>query len=444
MTLEAKFETGAPEPPFDAGTIPWAYGDDRITALVRSPDSLYVYWEITDDAIARARKRLGPAGDHGWFNLRLYDTTAREFDGINAHSYFDVTVDRETRDYFFDLRQPTASFHVEVGIKSHEGYFQPIARSGRADFPRKEPSQDRSLEWLSVTSEPHPSAKPYRSKFNPPPAPPPGASPAPTQPRSEPSGGTATLHQHSEERTFTWAHPAHVELRWEGPWLSEPWHAEWKIRWRGRPEGGVSVSLYGAPWIDGPFTEHMLDASRFEIRLLGDGATVIEEHSSGLEVFGPWQIAIKGFGPEERRTIGSWRVHWVRVEPASVETWWTAFERVRVSAWERTRVAGGASESSVHTEGGASEMWRLGASERWTLGGSEWMALGASELMWLGGSERILGGASALLFGGASNLGGASGFMLGGASNLGGSSGFTLGGASSAYMGSSSAPYGWR
>jgi hypothetical protein len=220
MTLEAKFETGAPEPPFDAGTIPWAYGDDRITALVRSPDSLYVYWEITDDAIARARKRLGPAGDHGWFNLRLYDTTAREFDGINAHSYFDVTVDRETRDYFFDLRQPTASFHVEVGIKSHEGYFQPIARSGRADFPRKEPSQDRSLEWLSVTSEPHPSAKPYRSKFNPPPAPPPGASPAPTQPRSEPSGGTATLHQHSEERTFTWAHPAHVELRWEGPWLS--------------------------------------------------------------------------------------------------------------------------------------------------------------------------------------------------------------------------------
>jgi hypothetical protein len=427
MTLESKFETGASEPPFDAGTLPWGYGDDRIHALVRSPDSIYVYWEITDEAIAHAKKHLGAAGAHGWCNLRVYDTTGHDFDGTNANGYFDVTVDRDARDYFFDLRRPTASFYVEVGIKTHEGFFQSIARSGRADLPRKEPSPDHSLEWLSVTSDDaqHPATEPYRSKFVPRPAPTPDT--RDTHASHHPGESAAPLRAvtpgaHVEERTWSWAHPAHVEVRWEGPSLSESWRAEWRIRLLGRPDGRAAVTLESAPWISGPFTEHMLDASRFEIRLLGDGSTVLEEHSSGLEVFGPWQIAIKGFAREERRTLSAWRVHWVRVERASVEAWWSAFERVRVSAWERTKIVGGASESHVVTEGGASEMWRLGGSERWALGGSEWLAMGASELVWLGASERAWGGASGFLFGGASEA------LLG----------------SSASFTSPSSPYGWR
>jgi len=408
MTLKAKLETGAVDPPpYDAGELPWGYGDDRIVALVRSPDSLYVYWEITDDAIARARKKLGAAGDHGWCNLRVYDTTARDFDGTNANSYFDVTVDRGARDYFFDLRKPTAAFHLEVGIKTHEGFFQAIARSGRAEFPRKGPSSNHGLEWLTVTSDDvHPASPPYRSKYVPRPAPPSGPSTTAAHgshaPHADPPP-RATHHEHTEERTWTWTHPAHFEVRWEGPWLSDSWRTEWRIRWLGGREGRASIALANAAWINGPFAEHMLDPSRFDVRLLGDGPVVLEEHSSGLEVMGPWEIAIKGFDREQRRTIGAWRVHWVRVEKASVETWWTAFERVRVSAWERTRAIGGASESRLVTEGGASEMWRLGASERWTLGASEWLALGASELAWLGASERALGGASGVFFGGASD-----------------------------------------
>ncbi len=408
MTLKAKLETGAVDPPpYETGELPWGYGDDRITALVRSPDSLYVYWEITDDAIARAKKNLGPAGAHGWCNLRVYDTTAREFDGTNANSYFDVTVDRGARDYFFELRKPTAAFHIEVGIKTHEGFFQAIARSGRAELPRKGPSSNHALDWLTVTSDDvHPASIRYRSKYVPRPAPPPGPSIAHAHAHHAGAPPQATHHEHTEERTWTWTHPAHFEVRWEGPWLSESWRTEWRLAWLGArfggQEGRASMALENAAWIRGPFAEHMLDPSRFEVRLLGDGPIVLEERVSGLQVMGPWEIAIKGFDREQRRTIGAWRVHWVRVEKASVETWWSAFERVRVSAWERTRTIGGGSEARVVTEGGASEMWRLGASERWTLGASEWLALGASELAWLGASERALGGASGVIFGGAS------------------------------------------
>src|SRR5580704_7599068 len=71
---ESKFQLGAPPAPFDGLELPWSYGDNRITAMVRSPDSLSLYWEITDDGIQRARAGLGAAGEHGWCNLRVYDT----------------------------------------------------------------------------------------------------------------------------------------------------------------------------------------------------------------------------------------------------------------------------------------------------------------------------------------------------------------------------------
>ena len=59
---ESKFEFGLGVARLDSGEFPWGYGENRITAIVRDPDSAYLYWEATDEAIAAARARLGPAG----------------------------------------------------------------------------------------------------------------------------------------------------------------------------------------------------------------------------------------------------------------------------------------------------------------------------------------------------------------------------------------------
>jgi hypothetical protein len=234
-----------------------------------------------------------------------------------------------------------------------------------------------------------------------------------------------------------------VEVRWEGPWLFDAWRTEWRVH---RLTGITGELLHPGDlaWLTGPFMEHALDTSRFEVRWLGEGPTLIEEHASGLQVFGPWAVAIKSQGSEERRTIATWRIHWTRVEPAKVERWWSEIQRVRVHAWERTKVVAGASEAHLVVEGGASEAWRIGASERRAGGASEWLALGASEVAWLGASERAFGGASALLFGGASGslFGGASGFMFTGASEsfLGSSASSLLYGPQAPLQ----APEGWR
>src|SRR5204863_479486 len=59
-------------------------------------------------------------------------------------------VERTDRQWFFDLRRPESTAVVEMGLKSFEGYFVRIARSGRVDFPRKEPAPPGGVEWLTV------------------------------------------------------------------------------------------------------------------------------------------------------------------------------------------------------------------------------------------------------------------------------------------------------
>ena len=158
---------GAPEPAdasrkFDLGftsaaagrseDIPWGYGRDRVTAMAVEPERLYVYWEVTDEALERARAALGPGGRDAWLNLRVYDVTNRIFDGTNAHHYFDHSVSRTDRQWFFFIGRPSSTVIVEVGLKSAEGYFVRVARSGRADFPRREPVSPGRVEWLTVLS----------------------------------------------------------------------------------------------------------------------------------------------------------------------------------------------------------------------------------------------------------------------------------------------------
>src|SRR4029079_747717 len=146
-----KFDLG-PTPDGEAmpKDIPWGYGNDRITAMAVAPRRLYVYWEATDSAIAAARAGLGPAGDRAWLNVRVYDITGRLFDGTNAHSYFDHRVERHERQWFFGIDKPTSTTCVELGLRSEEGYFVKIVRSGRVEFPRNEPVGGGGTEWLSV------------------------------------------------------------------------------------------------------------------------------------------------------------------------------------------------------------------------------------------------------------------------------------------------------
>src|SRR5262249_24280611 len=134
----------------EAEHIPWGYGQDRVTAMVVDPERLYVYWEVTDEAIEQARAGLGPGGRDAWLNLRVYDVTNRIFDGTNAHAYFDHSISRPDRQCFFFGATPASRASVELGLRSQGGSSVRVARSGGADSPRGEAAAPGGVEWLTV------------------------------------------------------------------------------------------------------------------------------------------------------------------------------------------------------------------------------------------------------------------------------------------------------
>ena len=416
----SKFDLGSRvAEPRRAEHIPWGYGQDRITILPIDPRRLYAYWEVRDEAIEAARKALGRGGRDAWLDLRVYDITGRIFDGTNAHGYFDVKVDRDTRQWFFDIGKPTSTHCVEVGLKSYEGYFVKIARSGRVDFPRAEPWGPGPVEWLSVHEVTGEVGVPIPGN-----APSPGPAPA-TAPAAAPVA-PATAHPPG-----AWAEgeywvvsdtPAFREWALLSGWESHDFlSTEW-IGGHGRLEWFATGQRF--EWV-GPVMKTTWEAGPFPMPVEAPG--LVEERHEGpvlvqkigektRVIYGPWEVVIRGaFGHAERRVLARWEVRksWVsdvgfEVEGGSVR--WRALtpqegaaslpgasEALLAGASERRWLAG----SEVRLAG-ASELFRVGASEFRYLGASETLFLGASEKRYRGASERLVRGASERLVRGAS------------------------------------------
>ena len=441
--------------------IPWGYGYDRITAMAVDPARLYVYWEITDAAIAAARAGLGAAGERAWLNVRVYDITGRLFDGTNAHSYFDHHVERHERQWFFGIDKPTSTACAEIGLKSEEGYFVKIGRSGRVDFPRQEPSGNGGVEWMSVRGSQ------VGGRFAGAPGAARGVGPGPGGGGDAGAGGPGgpgapggAPGQSDEAESQDWTQYAGFPVprgqrmfsrSWQrGESVGQQW-SEWsRAEWVG--------PVLRSEWESGPFT-YPVDAPEGSIEVFDNGEVSVRSEGGRTHVmYGPWQVVIRGVGARaERRVLGTWEYRrQVAVEGGleRMETFGGGFapgssEWLTMGASERAWM--GASELLFR---GASELWLLGASELLYGGASERAFLGGSELRFRGASERSFAGASELRLGGASerSFAGASETMMAGSSErmsmmggaserLGGASERSGGGAGAAYAGGDAGAY---
>ncbi len=411
--------------------IPWSYGQNRVTAMVVDPDKMFAYWECTDSAIDSARRGLGPAGNDAWLNLRVYDITGRLFDGTNAHSYFDHKIERSDRQWFFFIGKPTSVACVELGLKSSEGFFVKISRSGRVEFPRREPAGSNNVEWLTVNTSSGAAGQPV-----------PGGTPGGGGGGSD--GGTfgsGTASQRGLHGLPDWVAggggggvgpgtpvgPHVFERRWEwreamGGGVTQTWTGErTQVEWIG--------PLVRSAWEAGPFTYAVQSPAYVEEWNEGT-MSVRSDHGQIHIVYGPWQVQIRGIGAHaERRVLATWEIRrswattvgieraetiWRQLAPGSSE--WVAqggSERVWLGGSELR--LGGASELFLV---GASELRLGGASETQFKGASEWMMRGASERIMRGASEWMVGGASERMFAGASEsmYAGASEMLMRGAS----------------------------
>ncbi|HJX53982.1 MAG TPA: DUF4912 domain-containing protein [Polyangia bacterium] len=402
--ISHKFELGSHGKAEEPRNIPWTYGYDRVTGMPVDPDRLFVYWEVTDQSVEKARAGLGAGGKDCWLNLRVYDSTGRIFDGTNAHAYFDHGLDRADRQWFFHIGKPSSSAFIDVGLKSREGYFIKIARSGRIDFPRREGAPFSEPEWLSVRSTWGPVEHAGRGIHGR------GAPPAPPGPGKAEGGPPAAPRRHVAllpwEESIVLGEGGRAEVvEWEEHFTDG--HSEFhrQTSW----ESPVTISS----WEAGPFT-HPVEAPE-AIRQAFVGPTRMYRVGGRTHVVhGPWQVVIRGLGAHYgRAVVARWEIYKSWIADEGKETHVRDIHPVLPPGASELRM--GASErrwryASEARLGGASEVFYLGASQYMMGGASERRLAGASEVRLAGASERMLAGAS------ESRLGGASERRLGGAS----------------------------
>ena len=137
----------------EPGDLPDSYGETRAVLLPVEPYLVHVYWEVTSVELEKAKHRLGDEYGRSQTVLRCYDITNIIFDGTNAHGTFDVHIDLQAKNWYVSLRSPDKSYFVELGFKTEDSRFYPIARSNIAETPRARPAPKSDEHYMLVAGD---------------------------------------------------------------------------------------------------------------------------------------------------------------------------------------------------------------------------------------------------------------------------------------------------
>ncbi len=134
--------------------FPPGYGDNKIVILVRDPWWIFTYWEIRRDREEDVINKIRSSGDEAVKSiLRVYDVTDVNFNGRNAHSYFDIDLKGLANNWYINVGSPDRSWLVDIGIVTKKGNFYLLARSNSVRTPRYGMSEKLDAEWMIPEDE---------------------------------------------------------------------------------------------------------------------------------------------------------------------------------------------------------------------------------------------------------------------------------------------------
>ncbi|MCL2338008.1 MAG: DUF4912 domain-containing protein [Firmicutes bacterium] len=151
--LAGDFWLAPPEPQtkIQPPEIPWYYGSDRLVLMVRDPNWLFAYWEITAAKQEQFRRQYGPlAWSVSRPVLRVYDVTGIAFNGANANNYIDFAISDGVDNWHLEVSRPDTSFCVDVGRIFPDGRFVTLLRSNIVHTPGMDFSNLFDEEWMWI------------------------------------------------------------------------------------------------------------------------------------------------------------------------------------------------------------------------------------------------------------------------------------------------------
>ncbi len=128
--------------------LPGGYGKDKIVLQLRDPWWLYSFWEVTGGTYERLKQQLKGLFFSAKRVLRVYDVSQVNFNGKNAHRYFDIEVNTEAQSWYIDTGGPGRWWCVDYGLRLVTGEFITIVRSNVVQTPLDGPSWETDEEWM--------------------------------------------------------------------------------------------------------------------------------------------------------------------------------------------------------------------------------------------------------------------------------------------------------
>ncbi|MFZ5642130.1 MAG: DUF4912 domain-containing protein [Bacillota bacterium] len=131
--------------------LPHSYGVNRLVLMVRDPYWLYAYWEVTATKMDEITTLYGPdIWDSSRAVLRVYDVTGIDFNGNNAISSFDCSLDSAIDQWYINVPSANRSYCVDLGRLLPNGSFITILRSNLVTTPRDNLSDRLDEEWMWI------------------------------------------------------------------------------------------------------------------------------------------------------------------------------------------------------------------------------------------------------------------------------------------------------
>lgn len=142
VTQARPVEPVAPPQPFiDRGeALPSEYIEDKITALVRDPNWIFVYWELA------GTKKEEIKSSHGAEIYRTAQWVLR-VKNLTNNSHQDIPILLDSKTWYLNV-ESNCSYTIELGIISREHQFICLLQSNTVQTPRADASGEIDDKWM--------------------------------------------------------------------------------------------------------------------------------------------------------------------------------------------------------------------------------------------------------------------------------------------------------
>lgn len=125
---------------------------DRLVAMVRDPYWLHVCWEVSRQAVDRAKAALGEEWHAAIPILRLWGVESTG-GGSRAETLLrDIEIHGGVTNWYVDVKDPPKSYRLDIGYKATSGRFYCISRSNIVHTPRPGSSDSIDQNWSDVAA----------------------------------------------------------------------------------------------------------------------------------------------------------------------------------------------------------------------------------------------------------------------------------------------------